>query len=175
MRKQFVRCVLAAGTVLGLSAAPAAAQDFTISSSAFQDGGWLQLKNAGNNKANPNCIGENVSPPFAWSGVPAKATSLALLMFDPEGRGGAGVSHWVSYGIPVSVTGFAEGEVSKPSNKYVGGLGSNKESTYLGPCTPPRCGGPAAEAHPRGVFREVRREASDRDWPDRALDEEITR
>jgi Raf kinase inhibitor-like YbhB/YbcL family protein len=137
MRKQFVQCVLTAGTVLGLSAAPAAAQDFTISSSAFQDGGWLQQKNAGNNKANPNCIGENVSPPFAWSNVPAKATSLALLMFDPEGRGGAGVSHWVAYGIPVSVTGFAEGEVSKPSDKYVGGLGSNKESIYLGPCTPP--------------------------------------
>ena len=32
-----------------------------------------------------------------------------------------GVSHWVAYGIPVSVTGFAEGEVSKPSEKFVGG------------------------------------------------------
>jgi Raf kinase inhibitor-like YbhB/YbcL family protein len=123
----------------GFSAtAPAMAQDFTISSSAFQDGGWLQQKNAGADKArNPNCVGENVSPPLSWSNVPAKATSLALLMFDPEGRGGAGVSHWVAYGIPVSVTGFAEGEVSKPSPKYVGGLGSAKQSIYLGPCTPP--------------------------------------
>jgi len=137
MRKQLVQCVLAGGIALGLGAAPAAAQHFTISSSAFQDGGWLQQKNAGSNKANPNCVGDNVSPPFAWSNVPAKATSLALLMFDPEGRGGMGVSHWVAYGIPVTVTGFAEGEVSKPSDKYVGGLGSNKESIYLGPCTPP--------------------------------------
>jgi phosphatidylethanolamine-binding protein (PEBP) family uncharacterized protein len=35
------------------------------------------------------------------------------------------------------VTGFAEGEVSKSSEKYVGGLGSAKESIYIGPCTPP--------------------------------------
>ena len=140
MTREFVRFAFAGGIALaGLSAAtaPAVAQDLTISSSAFQDGGWLQQKNAGSNKANPNCVGDNVSPPFAFSNVPAKATSLALLMFDPEGRAGAGVSHWVAYGIPVSVTGFAEGEVSKESPKYVGGLGTNKQSIYLGPCTPP--------------------------------------
>jgi Raf kinase inhibitor-like YbhB/YbcL family protein len=137
MKREFVPFVLAGAVALAGLTVPAAAQDFTISSSAFQDGGWLLQKNAGNNPKNPNCVGENISPPFAWTNVPAKATSLALLMFDPEGRGGMGVSHWVAYGIPVSVTGFAEGEVSKPSEKYVGGLGTNKESIYLGPCTPP--------------------------------------
>ncbi|MPZ41244.1 MAG: YbhB/YbcL family Raf kinase inhibitor-like protein [Rhizobiales bacterium] len=137
MKRRLMPRVLAAAGALSLSAIPAAAQDFTISSSAFQDGGWLQQKHAGNNPKNPNCVGQNVSPPFAWTNVPAKATSLALLMFDPEGRRGAGVSHWVAYGIPVSATGFAEGEVSKPSEKYVGGLGTNKQSIYLGPCTPP--------------------------------------
>lgn len=137
MKRQLGKGVLTGVVVLGLSAGLATAQDFTISSSAFQDGGWLQQKNAGSNPKNPNCVGQNVSPPLAWTNVPAKATSLALLMFDPEGRGGMGVSHWVAYGIPVSVTGFAEGEVSKPSEKYVGGLGTNKQSIYLGPCTPP--------------------------------------
>ena len=38
-------------------------------------------------------------------------------MTDPEGRG-TGVDHWIAYGIPASVTGFAEGEISKPSDKY---------------------------------------------------------
>ncbi len=58
-------------------------------------------------------------------------------MFDPEGRPPGGVSHWVAYGIPVSVTGFAEGEVSKPSDKYVGGIGTDEVlPTYIGPCTP---------------------------------------
>jgi len=45
-------------------------------------------------------------------------------MVDPEARGGLGVIHWVAYSIPASVTGFAEGEVSKPSDKYVGGKGT---------------------------------------------------
>jgi hypothetical protein len=35
------------------------------------------------------------------------------------------------------VTGFAEGEVSKPSDKYVGGTSLMKLSNYFGPCTPP--------------------------------------
>lgn len=136
MKASIVGLACAAG--IALAAGPVAAQDFTFSSSAFQDGGWLQQKNAGADKArNPNCVGENVSPPFAWTNAPAKTTSFALLMFDPEGRGGAGVSHWVAYGIPASVTGFAEGEVSKASDKYVGGHGTAKQSTYLGPCTPP--------------------------------------
>src|ERR1700743_1676596 len=59
------------------------------------------------------------------------------MMFDPEGRPPGGVSHWVAYGIPVSVTGFAEGEVSKPSDKYVGGQSLMKLPSYFGPCTPP--------------------------------------
>ena len=67
---------------------------------------------------------------------PAGTKSFALLMFDPEGRPPGGVSHWVAYGIPASVTGFAEGEVSRPSDKYVGGLGTNKFFLYTGPCTP---------------------------------------
>jgi phosphatidylethanolamine-binding protein (PEBP) family uncharacterized protein len=60
-------------------------------------------------------------------------------MVDLEGRGGTGVMHWVAYGIPASVTGFAEGEVSKPSPKYVGGKGTagGGAATYMGPCTPP--------------------------------------
>jgi Raf kinase inhibitor-like YbhB/YbcL family protein len=140
MKRMLGNCVLACGIALAFwcGTSTANAQDFTLSSSAFQDGGWLQQKNAGaDKKRNPNCVGENVSPPLAWSNVPAKTTSLALIMFDPEGRRGAGVIHWVAYGIPVAVTGFAEGEVSKPSPKYVGGLGTNKQQIYLGPCTPP--------------------------------------
>jgi Raf kinase inhibitor-like YbhB/YbcL family protein len=109
---------------------------FTISSSSFKDGERLATKNAGNNKANPNCVGDNVSPPLAWTNPPADTKSFALLMFDPEGRPPGGVSHFVFYGIPASVTGFAEGEISKPSDKYVGGLGTAKLSTYTGPCTP---------------------------------------
>jgi Raf kinase inhibitor-like YbhB/YbcL family protein len=110
---------------------------FTISSSSFKDGERFATKNAGNNKANPNCVGENVSPPFAWTNPPEGTKSFALLMFDPEGRPPGGVSHFVAYGIPASVTGFAEGELSKPSDKYIGGQSTMKLSNYFGPCTPP--------------------------------------
>jgi Raf kinase inhibitor-like YbhB/YbcL family protein len=110
---------------------------FTLSSPGFKDGERLALKNAGNNKTNPNCVGENVSPALSWANPPEGTKSYALLMFDPEGRPPSGVSHWVAYGIPVAVTGFAEGEVSKPSDKYVGGQSTMKLSSYFGPCTPP--------------------------------------
>jgi Raf kinase inhibitor-like YbhB/YbcL family protein len=113
---------------------------FEISSTTFKDGGMLPVK-AANSKANapnnPNCVGENVSPQLSWVNPPAGTKSYVLLMIDPEGRGGAGVNHWVSYGIPASVTGFAEGEVSKPTDKYVGGKSTQGVGFYSGPCTPP--------------------------------------
>ena len=110
---------------------------FTITSSSFKDGERLQTKMAGNNKQNPNCVGENVSPALSWANPPAGTKSYALLMFDPEGRPPGGVSHWVAYGSPVSVTGFAEGEASKQTDKYVGGKSLMGLPHYFGPCTPP--------------------------------------
>jgi Raf kinase inhibitor-like YbhB/YbcL family protein len=132
--------LLAGAMALGaVQVANAAAKPkvFQLTSSAFKDNGKLAVKNAGSNKQNPNCVGENVSPPFAWKNVPEGTKSFALLMFDPEGRAPAGVSHWVSYGIPASVTGFAEGEVSKDSDKYIGGKSTMNVGHYFGPCTPP--------------------------------------
>ena len=110
---------------------------FTITSSSFKDGERLATKMAGNNKPNPNCVGDNVSPALSWANPPAGTKSYALLMFDPEGRPPGGVSHWVAYGIPVSVTGFAEGEASKQTDKYVGGKSLMNLPHYFGPCTPP--------------------------------------
>ncbi len=113
------------------------AQGFSLTSSSFKDGERLPQKMAGNNKQNPNCVGENVSPALSWSGAPEGTKSYALLMFDPEGRAPEGVSHWVAYGIPANVTSFAEGETSKESSKYVGGKSTMGLAHYFGPCTPP--------------------------------------
>jgi Raf kinase inhibitor-like YbhB/YbcL family protein len=132
--------MLAAGVALaiGWSSHDANAQAvFTITSKNFKDGERLATKMAGNNKQNPNCVGENVSPELSWSNVPAGTKSLALFMFDPEGRPPGGVSHWVAYGIAPTVTGFAEGEVSKQTDKYVGGKSLMGLPHYFGPCTPP--------------------------------------
>jgi Raf kinase inhibitor-like YbhB/YbcL family protein len=129
--------LLAGGIALTTGQSSKAADVFMLTSSAFKDGGELQVKNAGDNKQNPNCVGQNVSPPFAWSNVPEGTKSFVLLMFDPEGRPPGGVSHWVAYGIPASVKGFAEGEVSKQTDKYVGGKSLMGLPHYFGPCTPP--------------------------------------
>ena len=135
-----IACLAAAATAFTAVSSPASAESFTITSPDFKDGGMLATKHAGNNKSNPNCIGENVSPAFSWTNVPAGTKSFALLMLDPEGRGGLGVSHWVAYGIPATVTALAEGEVSKDGPKFVGGKSTMNLSHYFGPCTPPNTG-----------------------------------
>ena len=127
----------AAGVLLLAGTAYAQAPMFTISSTTIKDGTLMPKKVAGNIKTNPNCVGENVSPQLSWTNVPAGTTSFALIMTDPEGRGGLGVDHFHAYGIPASVTAFAEGEMSKASDKFVGGIGTAKQTVYVGPCTPP--------------------------------------
>jgi Raf kinase inhibitor-like YbhB/YbcL family protein len=131
----------AGGMVLllsGISPAATAAEVLTLTSPTFQDNGTLATKNACSDKQRtPNCVGENISPPFAWSNPPEGTKSFALLMFDPEGRAPAGVSHMVVYGIPAEMKGFAEGELSQPSDKYVGGKSLMGLGTYFGPGPPP--------------------------------------
>jgi Raf kinase inhibitor-like YbhB/YbcL family protein len=135
---RYFRSALAAGVISLACASSAMAQGpFTLTSTSFKDGQMMPRKAANANPANPNCVGENVSPQLSWTGVPEGTKSFAILMEDPEGRGGAGVHHWVAYGIPASVTSFAEGEVSKPSDKYVGGKSTQGVGNYSGPCTPP--------------------------------------
>jgi hypothetical protein len=106
---QTIRRILIAGAsawALVAAGSPVQAADpFKLTSSTLEDNAPLAVKNAGNNKQNPNCVGENVSPPLAWSNPPAGTTSYALLMYDPEGRGGLGVVHWVAYGGPCTPPG----------------------------------------------------------------------
>src|ERR1700687_793736 len=94
--------IATAAGVLLLAGTAHAAEPFSLSSSAFKDGGMLALKNAGNNKANPNCVGDNVSPPLSWANPPADTKSFAILMTDPDGGNGLGSVHWVAYGIAPS-------------------------------------------------------------------------
>jgi Raf kinase inhibitor-like YbhB/YbcL family protein len=139
--KRHLFATAAIAFAVGLAGTTAnAAGLFTLESKTFQDGKMMPKKvanNKENSKGNPNCVGDNVSPELHWSNVPDGTKSLVLLMTDPEGRGGAGVMHWIAYGISPTLTGFAEGETSKLGDKYVGGKSTQGVGFYSGPCTPP--------------------------------------
>jgi Raf kinase inhibitor-like YbhB/YbcL family protein len=110
---------------------------FRLTSPGSFDNAMLAPKNAGNFAKNPNCTGQNVSPPLAWSNVPDKTRSFALIWDDQAGRAGLGVSHAVIYGIPANVTSFNEGELggAPAAGRFVAGkntLGMH----WLGPCSP---------------------------------------
>ena len=110
---------------------------FRLTSPGMPDNSMLPPKSAGNFAKNPNCTGQNVSPPLAWSNVPDKTRSFAIIWDDQAGRNGLGVSHAVLYGIPANVTSFAEGELggAPADGRFVPGknmLGMH----WLGPCSP---------------------------------------
>ncbi|HEX3163233.1 MAG TPA: YbhB/YbcL family Raf kinase inhibitor-like protein [Pseudolabrys sp.] len=134
------RQILAAAGILLVTGAAYAADPFTLTSSNFKDGMLMDSKHAGNIASNKNCIGQNISPDLKWSNTPAAAKSLVLVMSDSEGQGGLGSHHLVAYNIAPTVTGFAENELGKASDKFTGGKESAGKTVYRGPCTPPGTG-----------------------------------
>ena len=122
-------------------AAIAQANNFVLSSSAFADNGTMAQKYMGKNPANPNCIGENVSPPLEWSNAPAATRSYAIIMYDQEGRNGLGLSHWVAYGIDAATTSLPEGAGDGQRGGIVGGNNFLGKGSYYGGC-PPKGTGP---------------------------------
>jgi Raf kinase inhibitor-like YbhB/YbcL family protein len=141
IKKRDTGILLAAGSIALASwcTAATAADPFTLSSTMFKDGTMMPEKVT--NKGT-NCKGENISPQLSWSNPPDGTKSFAITLVDPEAGGGAGAIHWVAYGIPPDVTGFEEGETSKPSPKFVGGKNGGGKDTWQGPCA-----GPGAPHH----------------------------
>jgi Raf kinase inhibitor-like YbhB/YbcL family protein len=87
------------------------------------------------------CEGEDLSPPLRWSGVPAGAKSLALVVDDPDAPDPRAPKrtwvHWVLHSIPPSATGIDEG--AEPEDLPSGtGVGKNDwgRTEYGGPCPP---------------------------------------
>jgi Raf kinase inhibitor-like YbhB/YbcL family protein len=131
-----VRRILVLGAaILALCAGAAHADPFALTSKTFKDGEVMPNKVADDVKG--VCNGENVSPQLSWTNPPADAKTFVLAIVDPQGRNDLGVYHFVGYGIPASVTSFAEAELSGPSDKYVGGANTRGIAHYSGPCPPP--------------------------------------
>jgi len=80
--------------------------------------------------------GEDVSPPLSWSGVPAEARSLVIVMYDPDAPSGI-FYHWVLYNIPASINSIGENVPKTPVTPYgLQGVNSYGTVGYGGPYPP---------------------------------------
>lgn len=102
----------------------------TITSAAFKNNGEI-----------PNvytCEGKNISPPLAWTGVPAGTRSLVLVVDDPDAPDPKAPKmtwvHWVLI-IPPDATGLLEGAKNLPAGTMQG-TNDFKKAAWGGPCPP---------------------------------------
>jgi len=83
------------------------------------------------------CDDRDAAPPLRWSGVPADAASLALIMDDPDAPDPAAPErtyvHWVLYDIPTEVDGLDDGAPPEGARE---GLNDWERTGYGGPCPP---------------------------------------
>ncbi len=87
------------------------------------------------------CEGDDVSPPLAWSGLPAGTKSLALIIEDPDAPDPQAPKttwvHWVLYNLAPTATSLAENAMQHglPQGTL---LGRNDwgRTGYGGPCPP---------------------------------------
>ena len=111
----------------------ATASSMTIRSAAFRDGAEIPMKHT--------CEGADVSPALEWSGVPAGAKGLALVVDDPDAPDPKAPKmtwvHWVLYDLPPSVPGLAEAvarDALPPGTRQ--GVNDWKHTGWGGPCPP---------------------------------------
>ena len=102
-----------------------------IRSTAFEHEGDIPVKYT--------CEAEDVSPPLSWSGVPAKARSLALIVDDPDAPDPAAPKmtwvHWVLYNLPPDSAGLPEAVDTLPAGAGEG-VNDWHRTGYGGPCPP---------------------------------------
>lgn len=100
-----------------------------ITSTAFGNEGKIPSKYT--------CDGENINPPLFFKDVPKNATSLVLLMEDPDVpiyiRQDGMWNHWILFNIPPETTAIG-------TNQQAGtpGMTTSNKLKYGGPCPPDR-------------------------------------
>lgn len=135
------RTLLAGGLALALAATcdartgsggghDAAGGGPALASSAFADGQPIPAKHT--------CDGADVSPPLAWSGLPAGTRTVALVVHDPDAPDPAAPRmdwvHWVLWDVTASAAGLPEGG-PLPAGTRQGTTDFGKPG-WGGPCPP---------------------------------------
>ncbi|MGH8201840.1 MAG: YbhB/YbcL family Raf kinase inhibitor-like protein [Steroidobacteraceae bacterium] len=116
--------------------AAAVAAGLALRSPDFAPGGAIAL---GCVYDESGCRGGNTSPALAWKHPPAGTRSFAVLLFDPDARGGWW--HWAVFDIPVGVASLRAG--AGDPGRHLLPLGAIQARNdwgslgYGGPCPPP--------------------------------------
>lgn len=109
----------------GLRDAPAG---IALTSPAFADGGAMPQLCAGDS------VGDNLSPPLAWSGLPDGTKELVLIVEDPDAPLRRPAVHLIAAGIAPDRAGVPEGALTPaadPSIRF--GRGLFRRIGYAGP------------------------------------------
>ena len=81
--------------------------------------------------------GEGISPPLAWSGVPAEAASLVLVVEDAGSPTPAPLVHALVYGIAPALAALAPGAIGAGAGDWRVGRNSFGAAAWLAPDPPP--------------------------------------
>ena len=103
--------------------------EIKITSTAFQDGAAIPTRYT--------CDGAGVSPPLAWSGIPADAKSIAVVCEDPDAPRGTFI-HWVLFNLPANVGSLPENVPTQKmlANGAMQGTNGARKIGYTPPCPP---------------------------------------
>jgi Raf kinase inhibitor-like YbhB/YbcL family protein len=99
----------------------------SLKSEWFLNGKQMPLRSAGRG------VGENISPPLSWSGVPAGTVELAILMEDPDAPLPRPFVHMIAYRISPDKSSVVEGTLANEAIGVAFGRGTAGAQGYKGP------------------------------------------
>jgi Raf kinase inhibitor-like YbhB/YbcL family protein len=99
----------------------------SLKSDWFQDGGSMPLCSAGEG------VGENISPPLTWSGVPPKTVELAIILEDADAPLPRPFVHLIAYRIAPDRSCFTEGALGREARGMAFGKSTAGAQGYMGP------------------------------------------
>jgi Raf kinase inhibitor-like YbhB/YbcL family protein len=111
----------------------------------FADGGVIDAKYS--------CNAQALSPPISWTGAPANAVSMALVVIDTDFNN---FVHWVIAGLAPKGPGILEGQVPVGAIEGANGASANAATTSVGGTTAPQDIGWRAMCPPKGATHHYR-------------------